>query len=53
MKVFGVFMPYHKDEILDSCYEGYDELPSYPIWLYLTVFFLFNTAFDKVKPLFL
>ncbi len=30
MKVFGVFMPYHKNEILDSCYEGYDELPSYP-----------------------
>ena len=23
-------MPYHKNEILDSCYEGYDELPSYP-----------------------
>lgn len=30
MKVFGVFMPYHKNEILNSCYEGYDELPSYP-----------------------
>ena len=30
MKVYGVFMPYHKNEILDSCYEGYDELPSYP-----------------------
>lgn len=30
MKVFGVFMPYNKNEILDSCYEGYDELPSYP-----------------------
>ena len=30
MKVFGVFMPYDKNEILDSCYEGYDELPSYP-----------------------
>ena len=30
MKVFGVFMPYHKNEILDSVYEGYNELPSYP-----------------------
>ena len=30
MKVFGVFMPYHKNEILDSYYEGYDKLPSYP-----------------------
>ena len=30
MKVFGVFLPYHKKEILDSYYEDYDELPSYP-----------------------
>lgn len=30
MKVFGVFLPYHKNEILDSYCEGYDELPSYP-----------------------
>lgn len=30
MKVFGVFMPYHKNEILDSYYKGYDKLPSYP-----------------------
>ena len=30
MKVFGVFLPYHKDEILGSYYGGYEELPSYP-----------------------
>lgn len=29
-KVFGVYLPYHKDEFLDPSDEEYEQLPSYP-----------------------
>ena len=30
-KIYGLYCPYHKDEIMDTNDEMYNELPSYPV----------------------
>lgn len=30
-KIYGLYCPYHKDEIMDKNDEIYNELPSYPV----------------------
>ena len=43
MKVFGVFLPYHKDEILGSYYGGYEE----KAWWECNLKTLYKTLLEK------